>query len=135
MNRIVPWLWAAGGVQLMIVAANVVVPKILCYGENLAKVSRIVRQVFVLHSIYILLVLIFFSGLCLFFAPELASGSGLGRFLSASMAAFWLLRALLQFLYVDADVKRKLWLGNLAYTLATVSLGATFVLAALGFPK
>ncbi len=135
MIRIVPWLWAAGGVQLMIATANFLVPKILSYGENLAKVSRIVRQVFVLHSIYILLVLIFFSGLCLFFAPELASGRGLGRFLSASMAAFWLLRALLQFFYVDADVKGKHGFGNLAYTLATVSLSATFAIAALGFPK
>ena len=47
-----------------------------------------------------------FAVLCFAFPRELAGASSLGRFLSAFMAAFWLLRLLLQWSYYDAGVRR-----------------------------
>jgi hypothetical protein len=69
MNTMVPFLWLAGGVQLAIAIANLWVPRVLHYRENFAKLSPMVRQVFIVHSVYIVLMLLGFSALCLFFAP------------------------------------------------------------------
>lgn len=46
MNTMVPFLWVAGGVQLAIAIANLWVPGILHYRENLAKLPPMARQVF-----------------------------------------------------------------------------------------
>jgi hypothetical protein len=132
MNPMVPFLWIAGGVHLAIAVSNFGVPGILHYRENLAKLSPIVRQVFVVHSIYTVLVLLAFSALCIFFAPELASGAPLDRFLSGFLALFWLLRVGLQFGYYDRGVRSKYRVGDVAYTLAISCLGVVFAVVALG---
>ena len=121
--------------QLAIAVSNIWVPGILHYRENIAKLSPIVRQVFVVHSIYTVLVLLAFSVLCFFFAPQLTSGAPLGRFSSAFLAVFWLLRVGLQFGYYDRGVRAKYRLGDVAYTLAVCSLGIVFAVAALGVGK
>ena len=135
MNTMVPFLWIAGAVHLSIAVSNLWVPEILHYRENLAKVSPMVRQVFVVHSIYIVLVLLAFSALCFFFAPELTSGAPLSRFLSAFLAVFWLFRVVLQLAYYDREVRAKYRLGDIAYTLAVLYLGVVFAVAALGVVK
>src|SRR5690242_1596588 len=57
MNTTVRFLWVAGGVQLALAVANLWVPKVLRYRQNLAKLSPMVRQVFIVHSVYLVLVL------------------------------------------------------------------------------
>jgi len=49
MRWMIPLLWAAGGVQLAIIAANFVLPKKLSCRENLARVSPMIRSVFLVH--------------------------------------------------------------------------------------
>ena len=56
---------------------------------------------------YIVLVLLGFAALCLFFAPELAAGRGLGRFMSVFLAVFWLPQPLVQLLYYDPALRRR----------------------------
>lgn len=135
MNIMVPFIWTAGAVQLSIAVSNLWVPGILHYRENLAKVSTIVRQVFVVHSIYMVLVLLAFSALCFFFAPQLTQRAPLSRFLSGFLALFWLLRVVLQFAYYDREVRARHRLGDVAYTLAISCLAAVFTVAALGAVK
>jgi len=84
MNNMVPYIWAAGGVQLAIAVANFWVPGILRYRENLARPSPMMRQVFIVHATYIVLVLLGFSALSFFFAVELARGTPLGRLLTTT---------------------------------------------------
>lgn len=131
MHLLIPALWMAGGVHLIIAASNFVLPRKLNYRENLSCLSPIVRQIFIVHSIYIFIVLLLFAGLCLFFAPELAGGSRLGRFLSAAMAAFWLLRIPLQLFFYDGELRRENRALDVAYTLAVSSLAIVFTVAAL----
>lgn len=135
MNIMVPFLWVAGGVHLAIAVSNIWVPGIFHYRENLAKLSPMVRQIFIVHSIYILLVLLGFSALCFFFAPELTSRAPLSRFLSAFLAVFWLLRVGLQLVFYDREVRAKYRLGDVAYTLAVSCLGITFAVVASGVVK
>ena len=128
----VRWIWAAGGVQLAIVAANFMLPRRLRVREGIRALPPILRQVFLVHWFYILLVLVLFAALCFAFAPDLAGGSALGRFLSGTMAAFWLLRFFLQLLYYDPETRRTNALLDAAYCAALLFLTAVFGYAALG---
>lgn len=100
-------IWSAGVIYLGIIAANIPLPGRLRVRERLAGVPRFLRQIFYVHWIYIVIVLGLFAALCFGFTGELAGASPLGRFLSAFMAGFWLLRIGLQVFYYDAEVRRE----------------------------
>jgi hypothetical protein len=131
MNTLLLFLWLAGLVQVAIAVANAFLPKKLHYHSNLSRVTPIIRQVFVVHSVYIVGVVLLFAAVTFGFAGELASGRGLGRFLSAAMAVFWLCRAPVQLLYYDAGLRRTNRVGDVAFTVAALFLTATYGAAAL----
>ncbi len=131
MTSILVFLWLAGFVQIAIAFANLFIPKKLSYQENLSRVAPIIRQIFVVHSVYIVGVVLLFAVVTFGFAAELASGRGLGRFLAAAMALFWLCRAPVQLLYYDASLRRTNRAGDVAFTLAALFLTATYGAAAL----
>jgi hypothetical protein len=135
MNTMVPFLWGAGAIHLSIAVSNIWVPGIFNYRENLPKLSPMVRQIFIVHSIYIVLVLLAFSALCFFFAPELTRTAPLSRFLSTFLAVFWLLRVVLQLSYYDREVRAQHRRGDIAYTLAVSYLAVVFAVVALGVVK
>jgi hypothetical protein len=124
-------LWIAGFVQLTIALANFVLPKKLGYRENLARVAPMIRQIFVVHCGYIVGILLLFTAITFGFTAELASGHGLGRFLAASMALFWICRVLLQLFYYDPALRRANRVGDVAITFALLFLTATYAAAAL----
>ena len=131
MNRLIQLIWLAGAVQLAIVAGNFVLPAKLECRENLARVSPMIRRVFIVHWAYIVAVLGMFSALCFFFAPDLAGASRLGRFLSAAIALFWLPRIPIQLFLYDAGLRRKHRLADVMMLLALVYLVVVFGFAAL----
>lgn len=124
-------LWVAGGLQLVIAFANFVLPAKLKYRQNLARVSPIVRQIFAVHSAYIVGIVLLFATITFAFAAELASGRGLGRFLAAAMAVFWICRVPVQLFYYDPALRRDNRAGDAAITLALLFLAATYATAAL----
>jgi hypothetical protein len=124
-------IWGAGAVHLGIMAANVPLPGRLRVRERLAGVPRFVRQIFYVHWVYILIVLGLFAALCFGFAPELAGASSLGRFLSAFMAAFWLLRIVLQVVYYDKEIRRENRGLDMIYLASLAVLVVIFAAAAL----
>jgi hypothetical protein len=126
MRVLLQLLWLAGLVQLAIASANFFLPSKLKYRENLSRVSPIIRQIFVVHSVYIVGVVLLFAAVTFSFAGELASGHGLGRFLAASIAVFWLFRAPVQLLYYDATLRRENRWGDIAFTAAALFLTATY---------
>ncbi len=123
-------LWLAGFVQILIAATNFYLPRKLKYRENLERVAPIIRQIFVVHSVYIVGVLVLFAALTFGFAAELASGHGLGRFLAAGICVFWLFRAPVQLLYYDASLRRTNPLGDIAFTAAAIFLTVAYGAAA-----
>jgi alginate O-acetyltransferase complex protein AlgI len=132
MNPVVPWLWAAGGLHLLVASANFFAPARLHYRENLAKVTPIVREIFHVQSAYIVLTLAGFAALCFLFAPDLAGGSRLGRGLSGFLALFWGLRVLVQVFYYDAAVKRQNPAFHRLFLATFLYLTAVFTAAAAG---
>jgi hypothetical protein len=131
MNAQVSVLWLAGLVQIGIASANFFLPRKLKYKENLDRVAPIIRQIFVVHSVYIVGVLLLFAALTLGFASELASGKGLGQFLAAGIAVFWLFRAPVQLLYYDATLRRANRFGDVAFTVAAIFLTVAYGAAAI----
>ncbi len=131
MRTLVVALWIASFVQLAIALANVALPKKLNYRQNLARVAPIIRQIFVVHSGYIVGIVLLFAVITFGFGAELASGRGLGRFLAAAMALFWFCRVPLQLLYYDAALRRAHRAVDAAMTAALLFLTATYAAAAL----
>ena len=132
MTDLVPYLWAAGGIQLTIAAANFVLPRKLRYGENLKRVEPIIRQVFIVHSVYIVYVLVAFALICFLFAPELAGGTSLGRFMSVWLALFWAPRLIVQWTYYDRELRRQNQLVHWGFSFAILYLIVVFAAAAAG---
>ena len=100
-------IWLAGGIQAGIVLVNFLLPRMLRVREGLLEVPAFLKQVFYVHWLYIVIIVGLFSALCFGFASELSGASPLGRFLSAFMAAFWLLRIGLQWFYYDSATRRQ----------------------------
>ena len=123
-------IWGAGFIHLGIVAANFPLPDRLRVRERLSGVPLFIRQIFYVHWVYIVIVVGMFGALCFGFARELAGGAGLGRFLSAFLCAFWLLRIVLQVFYYDREIRRENRLLDLLYLGSLVALVAVFGVAA-----
>ena len=131
MPILITALWIAGFVQLAIALANFVLPRKLNYRENLARLAPMVRQIFIVHSGYIVGIVVLFAAITFGFAPELAGGRGLGRFLAASIAVFWACRLPLQVFYYDSELRRRNRASDVAITLALLFLVVTYGAAAL----
>lgn len=124
-------LRVTGVVHLIILGANIMLPGILDFKSELNKVTPIVRQIFVVHHAYIMLILALFAALCLGFPEELAGASRLGTFLCGFMAIFWLLRLPIQFYFYDEEVKRLHPVGHWAFSFALASIAAVLSIAAV----
>jgi len=131
MHTLTILIWSAGAIQVAILAGNFILPAKLECRSNLSRVSAMIRHVFIVHWVYIIAVLGIFSALCFFFAPDLAGASHLGRFLSATLALFWLPRLPIQLFLYDAELRRKHRLGDVMMLLALSFLVAVFGYAAL----
>jgi len=132
MRHLIPWLWTAGAVQVAIIAANFILPKKLSCREKLARVSPMIREVFIVHWVYIVLILGIFTSLSFWFAPELSGATRLGRYLSAVIAVFWLLRVPIQLFFYDPELRKQNRFGDVIFLLAFSYLGVVFSIAALG---
>ena len=131
MLSISAWVQIAGAVELAIGLANLPLATRLQYRKNLAGASEIVRQVFYVHAAYIVLVVLGFAALALLFPAELSSGRPIGRFLSAFLAIFWLLRVPIQLFYYPVEIRRQNRLADVIFTVAFAFLAVVFGLAAM----
>ena len=131
MTPMIAAIWFAGGVQIVIAAANPLVARKLDFRANLARLTPIVSQIFLVHVVYIVLVIVWFSALCLIFAAQLASGDSLARFLTGGHAAFWGLRAIIQLTIYDKKVRKDNRLQDVAFLAACALLTGIFLVAAL----
>ena len=85
---------------------------------NLAKLTLVNRQVFLVHVGFIVLMLILMGSLALFYAGELVTPGRLSRAVLGGLALFWGLRLFTQQFIYD----RSLWRGNPRYTAAHIAL-------------
>jgi hypothetical protein len=131
MTPMIVAIWVAAGVQLAIATANLAVARTLGFRANLARLTPIVSQIFLVHAVYIVLVILWFGALCLIFAAQLASGDPLARFLTGGLAGFWGLRAIIQLTVYDKTVRKDNRLQDVAFLAACALLTGIFLVAAL----
>jgi len=98
----------AGALLLLLAAAHFFFPKQLGWKEDLAKLTLLNRQIFLVHVGFIVLILVLFGALALFFAADLTAPSRLAAAVLAGLTLFWGLRLLTQQLIYD----RSLWRGH-----------------------
>lgn len=98
----------AGALLLLLGAAHVFFPKHLGWKEDLAKLTLLNRQIFLVHVSFIVLILLLFGTLALAFAAELVAPSRLAKAVLGGLTLFWGLRLITQQFIYD----RSLWLGN-----------------------
>jgi len=101
-------LRVAGVLLLLLAAVNTLLPKELGWRADLAKLSLVNRQIFLVHGAFIVLTVVLFGLLSLCFAAELAAPSPLARAVLGGLALFWGLRLATQLFIYD----RSLWRGH-----------------------
>ena len=121
-------LWTAGVLQLVVSAANIPVARVLRLREEFGRLSPMPRHIALTHHAYIAGLIAAFGALCLFFAPELASGRPLALFLDGLLALFWGVRTCLQLFVYDPELRRRHRAADLAFSGVFAFLTATFVI-------
>jgi hypothetical protein len=125
------WIQVAGAVQIAIALANVPLALRLEYGKNLLGASSMVRRIFYVHAAYVVYMVLGLAAISLAFPAELASGRGIGWFLSGFMAVFWGLRVPIQLFYYPVEVRKQNRLADVVFIVAFAFLAAVFAIAAL----
>ncbi len=75
---------------------------------DLAKLSLLNRQMFLVHCFFIALTLVLMGGVTLFYTDALLQPAPLSRVVLAAVVIFWLCRLFIQFFVYDS----LLWRGN-----------------------
>lgn len=115
------------GVDLgCLVLANLLVPGILEYRENVGRMDVAVRNVFWSHKLHTVLLLGGMMVMCFSFAEELVLGGGLAGGVCWFMAVFWSVKVGMHFFYFDRELKRGRPVYNLVFLAAFVYLAGVF---------
>jgi hypothetical protein len=130
LKELVPCIWAAGVLQLLVASANVFAVRMFRYRESLRAVPGHVAEVFVVQNVFIMLTVVGMAGLCFGFAGELAGGSRLARVLSGFLSFFWGSRLAFQLFFYDRRLRREhrvfdvLLLLTFGYLVVVFAIGA-----------
>ncbi|MXV17102.1 hypothetical protein [Hufsiella ginkgonis] len=124
-------LTLAGYLQLAIAAGSLLIPRVLRWNTELARISILTRRLFWTYAGYILCINAGFGAVSVVATGELLNGSLLATSLTGFITAYWLSRVLIQFLYFSRDSFPK---GNL-YVAGEALLVAAFVLLTLVYGR
>jgi hypothetical protein len=122
-------LQIAGVLMALLVAVNVYVPCHLRWREELPRLSLINRQVFVVHSMFIVLILAMSAALLLTSSDSLLEPGRLSRAILAGLTVFWTTRMVMQWGYYSPQV----WRGNPFNTLVHYLFSAVWVYLSVTF--
>lgn len=128
-----PHLNIAGALQIMLALAHLAFPKRFQWKEELARLSLLNRQIFLVHTFFICVVLGMFGALSLFASTLLMEGTPLARLILLGMAIFWGLRLFCQWFVYDAALWRGQRFNTMVHGVSTVLwlyLTAVYVWAA-----
>jgi hypothetical protein len=103
----------AGAILLLLALSHVGFSKRFHWDQELPRLSLLNRQVFVVHTFFIALVVTFMGILSLVFPETLVERSQLARIVLAGLALFWATRLVFQWFVYD----RALWRGRRFETL------------------
>jgi hypothetical protein len=97
-----------GGVLMLLAVLHGWFPRYFHWKEELEPLSLINRQMMIVHTFFIALIVFLMGLLCLFFATELIE-TRLGKVVTAGFGVFWLARLFVQFFGYSSA----LWKGKI----------------------
>lgn len=112
-----------GVLMAALVVVNLFVPGRLHWREEMGRLSLVNRQIFQVHSIFIVLTLALFSALLLSSGDALLQRTRLSRAVLIGLTIFWAVRMLMQWFYYSGDV----WRGNRFNTVIHYVFSGTWV--------
>ncbi len=93
----------AAALQLSILVASALTPRVLDWRTNLSALHPFLRKLFWVYGAFIVMVIIAFATLTFFHADSMAAGEPVARSLCAFIAIFWGARLFVQFAIFDAN--------------------------------
>ena len=124
-------LLLAGFTQLAIAASSLMIPRMLAWREETAKLKPLTRQVFWTYAVYIWTTNVAFGLLSLLSPKSLLDGSFLARAVCGFIALYWLGRVAVQFFVFDRSitVQPLFRVAEGLYLAAFVYLGIAYTIA------
>jgi hypothetical protein len=107
-ETLIAHLHAGGVVMAALVVVNLFVPARFHWREEMSRLSLVNRQIFQVHSVFLVLILGLFSALLLTCAPALVEPTRLSRAVLAGLTIFWGLRMAMQWFFYSPE----LWRGD-----------------------
>ena len=104
-------LQIVGALLLLLGAAHSVIPRYFGWKRELASVSLLTRQVFMVHNFFIGLLVVMFGLLSLLYADDLLAPAPLSRAVLIGILFFWIIRLVFQFAVYDPAI----WRGKRLY--------------------
>jgi hypothetical protein len=108
-------LQIAAALQLSILVASALVPRVLDWRNHLATLHPFLRKLFWVYGCFIVLMIIAFSALTFLHADAMAAGEPVARSLCAFIAIFWAARLVVQLSIFDARPFLTNWFYKLGY--------------------
>lgn len=105
-------LQMAGALQLGLALLHVALPRRFDWNNDLAKLSLINRQIFIVHCLFIVLVLVLFGGLSVFCSELLLARHALAAVVLGGLLLFWAARLYAQWFIYSSQ----LWRGHRFHT-------------------
>jgi hypothetical protein len=100
-----------GALMMLLGTAHIFFGRYFGWRDELASLSLLTRQVFIVHCFFIALILVLLGICSLFYADTLLAPNDLSRLLLAGIVVFWLSRLLIQLFVFDS----RIWRGRRFY--------------------
>ena len=110
----------AGALQIALALLHVTFPRRFRWAEELARLSPLNRQIFVVHTLFICLVLVMMGALSLLAPGTLLEPTRLSRLVLGGFASFWGLRLLCQWFVYDSSLWRGQTFNSVVHVLFTL---------------
>jgi hypothetical protein len=110
----------AAALQLLILIASALTPRVLDWRTNLTPLHPFLRKLFWVYGTFIVMVIIAFATLTSFHADAMAAREPVARSLCAFIAIFWGARLFVQFAIFDPHPFLRNWFYKLGYHALTV---------------
>lgn len=108
-----------GALLVALGAAHIFFPRYFNWHSELARLSLLTRQIFLVHCFFISFSVTLAGACTLFYTNALLQSGTLGRVLLTGFFVFWLTRLAFQFFVYDPAI----WRGRRFYTAMHVSFG------------
>ncbi len=118
-----------GALLLTLGLAHSMFARYFKWREELARLSLLTRQIFLVHCFFIALLLVMIGVCSLFYTDALLASGTLSRVLLTGLVVFWLSRLVFQFLVYDPAI----WRGRPFYTIMHIVFSIFWIYAVLTY--